>query len=32
MKLPNPWLLGAKLGISLSNKMTCGTWDTCKAS
>lgn len=32
MKLPNPWLLGWKLGNGIANKIDCGTWKTCHAS
>lgn len=30
MKLPNPWILGAKIGYGLSNMVSCGTWKTCQ--
>lgn len=30
-KLPNPWILGAKIGYGLGNLVNCGTWGTCKA-
>lgn len=29
MKLPNPWILGWKIGTGIANMSNCGNWE-CK--